>query len=692
MRHFLAIIIVLTLSGQASGFGFNAYRNMPLNDGNLLRSGKYTTLESAAEAASGKTLYVNSNLSVSTNVNLTTIPVRVVEGGGFTNSGTGSISFGSFSAPPSSKVFYGFTSGISGIKRVFAEWWGANPNDDTPELAEIQAAITCAGDRGKWIVRNHIWPYGYKISGGLFVAGDEFSIEYEGGGRNEYTPRIYTSGSNYTMITVTGYGFRQQGVTLWGDGTLTTYGTINGVVLDRSSNGDLETYGNLDAHIEDNGFFYLKDAFSARGRNVNTLKNTFVACKNGYLPTVHTYSGGTLKAQSRGHRINDNRFHSMGNPVYQPESAGGIAWASRSSDDRDSWCIKAPHDDAYFYGNEIRDNFADFSMGFYQGSLIATDFVGNQSLGAGGALVDTQTPSVTMNADLSSVESNAPLPSSRVAYNTFIGRTVGNNESRPDSTKLEEPQVAINADNYANMEIVDNTISRTAKQAIVAKLQYATVDRNKITESNYSKEYHTLSLPAVYLEFTAGNNAVRHNTIRNASASGVATRAYTYGLEILSNSSTDYNSITVVADNVVRPGSAGGTGIKTANCIVGRYDDGYLAVRDRSSTGSSTAGLRVYKQNTDLSEGVYGEIDWLVRNSVAGSEGANIRLRASKMGIMTDMLTLNRDGGATIHACTYSAPFYLGTYALWIEVATGKLRIKSGTPSSDSDGIIVGQQ
>ena len=39
---------------------------------------------------------------------------------------------------------------------------------------------------------------------------------------------------------------------------------------------------------------------------------------------------------------------------------------------------------------------------------------------------------------------------------------------------------------------------------------------------------------------------------------------------------------------------------------------------------------------------------------------------------------------------TYGAPIQLGAYSLWIQDATGQLRIKLGTPASDSDGMVVG--
>lgn len=41
---------------------------------------------------------------------------------------------------------------------------------------------------------------------------------------------------------------------------------------------------------------------------------------------------------------------------------------------------------------------------------------------------------------------------------------------------------------------------------------------------------------------------------------------------------------------------------------------------------------------------------------------------------------------------SYLSALRMGNYYLWVELATGKLRIKAGAPTSDSDGIVVGTQ
>lgn len=41
---------------------------------------------------------------------------------------------------------------------------------------------------------------------------------------------------------------------------------------------------------------------------------------------------------------------------------------------------------------------------------------------------------------------------------------------------------------------------------------------------------------------------------------------------------------------------------------------------------------------------------------------------------------------------TWQNPLWLGGSALWVEVATGKLRIKASAPTADNDGTVVGTQ
>lgn len=49
------------------------------------------------------------------------------------------------------------------------------------------------------------------------------------------------------------------------------------------------------------------------------------------------------------------------------------------------------------------------------------------------------------------------------------------------------------------------------------------------------------------------------------------------------------------------------------------------------------------------------------------------------------------EGALKLPNADWATPMYLGAYALWVDSA-GKLRIKSGAPTTDLDGAVVGSQ
>ena len=90
---------------------------------------------------------------------------------------------------------------------------------------------------------------------------------------------------------------------------------------------------------------------------------------------------------------------------------------------------------------------------------------------------------------------------------------------------------------------------------------------------------------------------------------------------------------------------------------------------------------------------------WVMRCDGTAESGSNFGsnlsiIRRSDTGALIDTpFFINRNNGSITVNGTWQSPFLLGTYYLWVEVATGKLRIKATTaPTSDADGGIVGQQ
>lgn len=78
----------------------------------------------------------------------------------------------------------------------------------------------------------------------------------------------------------------------------------------------------------------------------------------------------------------------------------------------------------------------------------------------------------------------------------------------------------------------------------------------------------------------------------------------------------------------------------------------------------------------------YGITD--VDNRVGGPN--NYRIVCHDTG--KNLIVENNSGNSNYS----NAHLVLGAYHLWVEVATGKLRIKSGAPSADNDGTVVGTQ
>lgn len=69
------------------------------------------------------------------------------------------------------------------------------------------------------------------------------------------------------------------------------------------------------------------------------------------------------------------------------------------------------------------------------------------------------------------------------------------------------------------------------------------------------------------------------------------------------------------------------------------------------------------------------------------------RIQAVDAGFNTKPLPLNDAGGA-VQLSTghwYFGPTQMGSYYLWVDAA-GRLRIKDGAPTSDTDGVVVGSQ
>lgn len=60
-------------------------------------------------------------------------------------------------------------------------------------------------------------------------------------------------------------------------------------------------------------------------------------------------------------------------------------------------------------------------------------------------------------------------------------------------------------------------------------------------------------------------------------------------------------------------------------------------------------------------------------------------------GTLTEIARITNGGNIKLDGAYNTSHFELGTSHIWID-SFGKLRIKSGAPTSDTDGIIIGTQ
>lgn len=75
-----------------------------------------------------------------------------------------------------------------------------------------------------------------------------------------------------------------------------------------------------------------------------------------------------------------------------------------------------------------------------------------------------------------------------------------------------------------------------------------------------------------------------------------------------------------------------------------------------------------------------------IRFGPGGSTSPDVILRRNSASRLSTNAELRLETG------DYTQPLIFGTYRVWVETATGNLRIKSSAPVSDSDGTVVGTQ
>ena len=151
---------------------------------------------------------------------------------------------------------------------------------------------------------------------------------------------------------------------------------------------------------------------------------------------------------------------------------------------------------------------------------------------------------------------------------------------------------------------------------------------------------------------------------------------------------SDGQIITAAHINAIRTSvSVWGGGVDGSGYTLTNVTD--ISVIDRISIGNTAGDVN----NTFRLDGYLNSL-YIAGGSAAGAVAGTsmvFRTAAAGGGDGTDKLTIGPAGLVTIGGQWNSGHLVMGAYHLWVD-GTGKLRIKSSAPVSDTDGVTVGSQ
>lgn len=256
------------------------------------------------------------------------------------------------------------------------QMFGAVADGITDDTIAIQNCLDAVEDGGVICfpkVGGSYTPH-YKITATLTLSKNDVTIFSEPSA--EYSEGIF-SDNGITLLKVSGFGCSLHNLVFKGNGSDSVKSTTNGIVFDRSSLGNAETFSNIDCKISDCIFFQLNDCITVVGKNANIYNNLFSNSLRGVVVVQHTYTSGSsvIGSELHGIRIVENRFHSIGQFYFRTRADIGTGNYPLDISSIDSWCIEIPlvYKTVAPHGIEIRSNHADVCFsGFFKGSLVGT--------------------------------------------------------------------------------------------------------------------------------------------------------------------------------------------------------------------------------------------------------------------------------------------------------------------------------
>jgi hypothetical protein len=128
--------------------------------------------------------------------------------------------------------------------------------------------------------------------------------------------------------------------------------------------------------------------------------------------------------------------------------------------------------------------------------------------------------------------------------------------------------------------------------------------------------------------------------------------------------------------------------------VPGMEWDVYGRMRASADRANKNYALEIFGNDTDNGTFFVEDYATPAKRMAMGYDPANdaFVVQAIHAGVAKKPLLLNPSGGSVmIGTGTWQEPARLGNYRIWVD-GSGRLRIKSGAPTSDGDGSIVGTQ
>ncbi|MEO1030454.1 MAG: right-handed parallel beta-helix repeat-containing protein [Bacteroidota bacterium] len=294
---------------------------------------------------------------------------------------------------------------------VYPEWFGlldyqdasVNPNEERMRIQNAFDALPLSGEihftGKKYTVNNPI-----EINeGGIKVKGD--GVYLSGSSLTNYITTTNNNGNVTPIFNINSFGFKISDFAFKSSASSNIKGeSALGIALnfihkvDSDTDGDYDQDDNfskdLDASISNCTFWGFRYGIYGEGANLKITDNLFTACYIGVYINQAQTSIVADKANTRGHIIDRNRFHSIGgylsNPSLDGSTAIKILGTENVTSTEENGNIAVPYYQDYAirgYYNHITNNYADDCKTFFYGTVDRTKIEGNSIQTSGGTAI-----------------------------------------------------------------------------------------------------------------------------------------------------------------------------------------------------------------------------------------------------------------------------------------------------------------